>query len=227
MAGALALGVLLTVGIVAVVLATAGEDLPGMSRSGRGTSMPRHLPIAGADEKAYLVEMIAHHQEAVEAARQLRRSSRAEMRDLGTSIVTSQSEQIGRMERWLASWYPDEPGGADYQPMMRDLSGLAGDRLDLAFLQDMIPHHMAAIMMSQRLLMRGLAEHPEVTALARSIRDEQGAEILRMRHWLLAWSGERGRGRETRAQVHWPVGNRTAVGRGRTARSVGTNGSRA
>ena len=42
--------------------------------------------------------------------------------------------------------------------MMRDLSGLSGDRLDRTFLEDMIGHHMAAVTMSQRLLgCRGLA----------------------------------------------------------------------
>ena len=51
---------------------------------------------------------------------------------------------------------------------MRDLSGLSGDALDEAFLIDMIPHHMVAVMMSQRLLMHGDAEHDEVDALART-----------------------------------------------------------
>ena len=70
--------------------------------------------------------------------------------------------------------------------MMRDLSGLSGDRLDQAFLQDMIGHHMAAVMMSQHLL-RGGAEHGEVAELAREIRDGQHAEIVTMRRWLALW----------------------------------------
>ncbi len=48
------------------------------------------------------------------------------------------------MRSWLAAWYPEADHDAEYQPMMRDYSGLSGDDLDLAFLQDMIPHHMVA-----------------------------------------------------------------------------------
>jgi uncharacterized protein (DUF305 family) len=102
------------------------------------------------------------------------------MRALGRRIVADQSAQVELMEGWLAEWYDDEPQAA-YEPMMRDLESLSGDALDRAFLADMIPHHMAAVMMSQQLLVRGLAEHDEVADLARTIRDEQVDEIRWMR----------------------------------------------
>ena len=41
----------------------------------------------------------------------------------------------------------------------------------------MVGHHMAAVMMSQQLLMRGLDEHRAVADLARTIRDDQMDEI--------------------------------------------------
>jgi uncharacterized protein (DUF305 family) len=73
--------------------------------------------------------------------------------------------------------------------MMRDLEGLSGDELDRVFLEDMIGHHMAAVMMSQQLVVRGLAEHEDVEELARSISTSQHAEILTMRGWLWEWFG--------------------------------------
>jgi len=91
------------------------------------------------------------------------------------------------MKTWLAEWYPGRSTDVDYQPMMRDLSGLSGDALDRAFLHDMTVHHMMAVMMSQQLLARGLAEHGEISDLAVSIRDEQHAEIVQMRQWLGDW----------------------------------------
>jgi uncharacterized protein (DUF305 family) len=141
------------------------------------------------DEYGYLAEMVVHHEEAVAAAGELERSDRPEMREFGEAVVTTQTAQVEQMQQWLADWYPDRSGEADYRPMMRDLSGLSGERLDQAFLHDMIGHHMAAVMMSQQLLVHGLDEHPEVAALARSIRDEQHEEILRMRQWLQGWFG--------------------------------------
>ena len=79
--------------------------------------------------------------------------------------------------------------------MMRDLSELSGDALDRAFLQDMIPHHAMAVMMSQQLLGRDLTRHSEVTQLATAIRDGQHAEIMDMRGWLGSWFGESVHGR--------------------------------
>lgn len=184
---------------LAVVLATAAFTLPGdddrlpmMGRDGRGMPMmgdrmgaPMSDSVPGS-ESAYLVEMVAHHEEAVTAARELSRSERAELRDLGTSIVESQTAQIALMRDWLDRWHPDA-GPADYEPMMRDLEGLQGDELDRTFLEDMVGHHMMAVMMSQHLLMGGVEVHPEVADLAGTIRDEQHREIVTMTRWLREW----------------------------------------
>jgi len=159
----------------------------------RGSMMGYRNSLMGsgwvADEPAYLAEMVAHHREAVAAAGELARSDRPEMREFADSIATTQSAQIDQMTSWLTEWYPDQPPADDYDPMMRDLAGLSGDELDLVFLEDMITHHMAAVMMSQHLLLRG-TEHDEVTSLARSIRDDQHAEIIQMQQWLVEWYDE-------------------------------------
>lgn len=173
---------------------------PGMmgpgSMSGGAMGPMSGMPMSGMhgsqvdSEFSYLTQMIPHHEEAVAAARELlARSDRAEMKDFARSIIETQSAQIDEMKADLARWYPGRDTTADYTPMMRDLSQLAGDELDQAFLQDMIPHHGMAVMMSQQLLTGGLAEHPEVTDLATTIRDDQRAEIMMMMDWLRTWFG--------------------------------------
>ena len=163
-----------------------GRHQPGSH--GAVEMMPGTVPgMQVASEYAYLAEMIAHHEEAVEAAQQLQRSERAEMREFGEAIIASQSAQIVQMQEWLADWYPNRSARVEYQPMMRDLTALSGDRLDQAFLSDMLGHHMGAVMMSQRLLMSGLANHVQVEVLAKTIRDEQHDEIWRMQQWMRAW----------------------------------------
>jgi uncharacterized protein (DUF305 family) len=157
----------------------------GCMHGGGGGQMMRDV-VAG-DEFSYLTHMVAHHQEAVTAARELARSERPQMRAFGRDIVATQSAQIDQMQAWLATWYPERSTDVDYRPMMRDLTGLSGDRLDRVFLQDMVVHHMTAVMMSQHLLARDSADHPQVAALARNIRDEQHAEVFQMRDWLTAW----------------------------------------
>lgn len=161
----------------------SGMPMSGMPMSGMHGS---HVD----SEFSYLTQMIPHHAEAVAAARELlARSDRPEMKDFARSIIETQSAQIDEMRADLARWYPGRDTSADYTPMMRDLSQLAGDELDQAFLEDMIPHHGMAVMMSQQLLAGGLAEHPEVTDLATTIRDDQRAEIMMMMDWLRTWFG--------------------------------------
>jgi uncharacterized protein (DUF305 family) len=182
-----ALAAVLVVAIVALVSDSrgAGYGHGMMSRESQGTMV---MPMSVRDEAAFLVEMSAHHEEAVSVAGQLRRSDRNELRDFGFDIVAVQSEQIAQMSRWLREWYPDRAEyDAEYRPMMRNLSGLSGDDLARVFLEDMIAHHMMAVMMSQQFLVRGLAEHAEVGELARSIRDDQLAEVAQMRGWLADW----------------------------------------
>ncbi|MEV4014069.1 DUF305 domain-containing protein [Nonomuraea angiospora] len=145
------------------------------------------------DEAGYLARMVAHDQEAVMAAQQLRRSDRPQMRALGVSIIDRQGADIAKMRAWLDKWYPGRSGtGTGYQPMMRDLTELSGDALDNAFLLDMIPHHMAAVTMSQQLLMSGRPQHAEAAGFAVRVRDTRHAEMFRMQrylaHWFKGWS---------------------------------------
>ena len=53
---------------------------------------------------------------------------------------------------------------------------------DVMFLQMMIPHHQQAIDISDLALTKG--EDAELLALAKNIRDEQAAEIVKMKAWL-------------------------------------------
>jgi uncharacterized protein (DUF305 family) len=189
-AAALALGSATTA--VALTAQDDGAWWPGqhMGRAGPvgPTGFMSHMSHASVDsEHAFLVEMIAHHEEAIDAAGELARSDRPEMRAFGSRIIESQSAQVEQMQTWLDAWYADRPDDVDYDPMMRDLSGLSGDELDEAFLSDMIGHHMGAVMMSQQLLMRGLADHGAVDRLAEDIRDEQSREIAMMQRWLRDW----------------------------------------
>lgn len=64
-------------------------------------------------------------------------------------------------------------------------TGRAGD---IAFAQDMIPHHEQALEMSALALAADAS--PEVTALAKEIQAAQDPEIVLMRAWLRDWGAE-------------------------------------
>jgi uncharacterized protein (DUF305 family) len=143
-----------------------------------------------ASEFDYLSQMIPHHEEAIVAATQLQAgTARREMRDFAATVIATQSAEVAQMKAWLAAWYPGRDTRVAYRPMMRDLTELRGDAIDRTFLEDMIPHHMMAVMMSQQLIARALAVHPEVNPFAATIRDTQQAEIRTMSLWLREWFG--------------------------------------
>jgi Domain of unknown function (DUF305) len=180
-----ALGVVMIVLLVAFGVSACGAPPAGTASpvTGAGGTM---MGGSGLGEAGYLAEMIPHHQEAVAAATQLARSPRPEMQALGRRITEIQNSEIRQMTGWLAGWYPQQPRPG-YRPMMRDLSAMSGDDLDRAFLTDMIPHHMRAVMMSQSLLVSGAPLHPQVGVFAGAVRDAQRDEIVLMRGWLTTW----------------------------------------
>ncbi|MEO6059359.1 MAG: DUF305 domain-containing protein [Candidatus Limnocylindria bacterium] len=197
-----AVAALVLVGLVAIPVTVAALTAPpeagfrqaGMMGGAGGMGQAGMMGGAGgmavASEFDFLAQMIPHHEEAIESAGVLLAGTeRAEMKAFAERIIATQSAEVVQMKEWLASWYPGRDTAVDYQPMMGDLTGLTGDELDRAFLDDMIPHHMVAVMMSQQLVTQGLAEHPEVVPFAETIRDAQHAEIFQMAGWLQDWFG--------------------------------------
>lgn len=56
-------------------------------------------------DKAFIEEMIPHHQMAVMMASMLKRgTSRPEMEQLADDIITSQSKEISQMRQWYGDW---------------------------------------------------------------------------------------------------------------------------
>lgn len=167
-----------------------GPGHMGQWQTGTGHMMPG---MAVSNEFEFLSEMIPHHQEAIDTAqRVLKYSDRPEMRQFAQHIITVQSNEIKQMRTWLQQWYPGQTSNQVYQPMMRDLSQLKGKDLDQAFLQDMIWHHMGAVMMSQMLINHGLVQHNPVRPFALNIANTQRQEIWQMRDWLQDWYGVSG-----------------------------------
>jgi uncharacterized protein (DUF305 family) len=81
----------------------------------------------------------------------------------------------------LAGCSKDSSMGMDHEGHSSMASGdLSSD--DIMFLQMMIPHHQQAIDISDLALTK--SSDSELLALAKDIRDGQGAEIVKMKAWL-------------------------------------------
>jgi uncharacterized protein (DUF305 family) len=185
-----------TTGVLAVPYFSAlAESAPWRQGGTQSWQMPMQhwqmMPqMSASNEFEFLSLMIAHHQEAITTAqRVLQYSERPEMKAFAQNIIEVQSAEIEQMQAWLDQWYPGQESNLAYTPMMRDLSQLEGDDLDQAFLEDMIMHHMGAVIMSQRLVNHGWVEHKSVQPFAQNIANTQRQEIWQMRDWLQDWYG--------------------------------------
>jgi len=144
-----------------------------------------HSMMIVSSEREFVTGMIPHHQEAIDTATEVlaRGGSTQEMRTLAQDIIEAQKQEVAMLKQWHLDWYGEAYVADDsYMSMMRDLSQLSGAALDRTFLEDMIPHHMGAIMMAQSV--RPYIEHQEVANMADAIMETQINEIDMMREML-------------------------------------------
>ena len=179
--------IILLVSLAALFLSASAQKASGGLMDMAATQPMIDMTITS--EAQYIAHMISHHQEAVDSALKLSETTeRPELREFAQRIVETQREEIGLMQGWLATWYPDKPSDVAYTPMMRD-SAQKGDASDRMFLEDMVMHHQMATATSQQLLDGNLTEHEEVAKLARAILGTQQSEIMLMQTWLRDWYG--------------------------------------
>lgn len=167
---------------------------------GRLTAPSTGYPAEGSPEAGFARDMQAHHQQAVEMSMLVRdRTDDPEIRQLAYDAARTQQHQAGQMYGWLSVWglpqaspgpamawmdgdtkHNPSPGGPTMPGMataaeleaLEDAEGLRAEQL---YLDLMIPHHQAGVVMAQAVLER--TENPAVRSLAQSIVTSQQAEI--------------------------------------------------
>lgn len=101
--------------------AAGGHMMPDGSMMGNGggsmsmaemmASMNAELNGKTGDEfdKAFISEMIMHHQGAVEMAQlALKNAKHAEIKTLANAIISAQNKEIADMKAWQEAWYGSE-----------------------------------------------------------------------------------------------------------------------
>lgn len=71
--------------------------------------------------------------------------------------------------------------------MMMEKLGKKDNHYDKRFIDLMIPHHEAALMMAEDALKN--ATHPEIKEMAQKIIDTQQKEIEQLKAWRTQWYG--------------------------------------
>ncbi|MGI9020658.1 MAG: DUF305 domain-containing protein [Solirubrobacterales bacterium] len=170
---------------------------------------PAILLVAGcggddADEAAvetdgaFIVEMTAHHESAIEMAKMAEeRAQHPEIRKLAGDILASQREEIdllaGIHQRLFADPVEEgDHGTLGLEPheagMEMNTAELESARpFDRAFIDMMVPHHQGAIRMARVQLDQG--QDVQLYDIAQSIIDVQSREIEEMNSWREEWYG--------------------------------------
>jgi uncharacterized protein (DUF305 family) len=169
---------------LAAGLAACGGQETGASSEPAGTPA----------ERTFLSAMVPHHESALEMARAAEgRLENPEIREIQAAIESAQTAEIDQMERihqrlFGAALKPDESAHEELglsaeeagmghtmgaQPIER-----AAEPVDRAFVDQMIPHHRGAVVMSEAVLPQ--AEDAELKRLATAIKEAQAAEIETM-----------------------------------------------
>lgn len=100
----------------------------------------------------YINAMIAHHRGAMLLAEQLGQSTtRPEMKTLSKSILSDEPKAIAELYAWKKDWYGDTKSVRD--PIVANL-GQADSKFDLRFLNAIIAHHEAGILMTKETRMK-------------------------------------------------------------------------
>ena len=151
-------------------------------------------------EAGFARDMIVHHAQAVEMSEIIRpKTENDRILTLATDITLTQQAQIGQMQGWLNLWdlpiartepamtwmgmstAGRMPGMASAEEINR-LQDLPPEEADRLFLQLMIPHHEAAVPMSDAVLDE--TGNPAVERLANAVISSQEAEITIMQKML-------------------------------------------
>jgi len=184
---------LILVGLVGIAVSLLYQPLSGgVGAGGVRTGM----------DAMFIEQMIPHHDDAIAMSDlALTRAEHPELKRLAQSIKRTQTAENVQMREWYSLWFGRSvPAGSrgSRGGMMGGMMG--GETMDLdllessasfdkAFLEQMIPHHQMAIMMSQ--MAGGATQRAEMRAFTQSIIDTQSREIVQMQAWYQDWYGRR------------------------------------
>ena len=144
-------------------------------------------------DRAFIDDMVVHHQGAVEMARvALKNAKHEEIVTLSRNIISTQQAEIQKLKsikkrEFGTSDIPMDMGSRQMGGMGMVKPGLLASKrpFDRAFIDAMIPHHESAIEMSRAASEK--SGNPEIQSLADDIISAQAREIEQMKSWRDEW----------------------------------------
>lgn len=195
-------------------LASCGDDNDGAGGSattggGAAQTTPKPTASAAAVDKAFVRQMVPHHEMAVDMAEMAQKSGEHdEIKQLADEVISAQNEEITELKAIAKDLgvTPDEPMGdgasmnhggmtadaktlglsMEQMGMSMDMTSLeSADPFDKAFIDQMTVHHQGAVAMAKAELAGG--ENAELKKIARAIVSAQEKEIAELAQWKADW----------------------------------------
>lgn len=149
-------------------------------------------------DQLYIDMMIPHHESIIALSQAaVPRLTDPRLIQMAEAIIATQSGEMSQMASWRETWYGSPAPDTSEHSMMAMLEAMPVGTMDemmhemdaatqvatfcsapdpdLAFIDQVIPHHQMAIDVSKIALKR--AEHPEIKETAQAVIDAQQAEI--------------------------------------------------
>ncbi len=130
----------------------------------------------------YLNAMAAHHRGAILLAEQAEQSQRPEIQSLAAAIQKDEPKLIAELYQWKKDWYRDTRTVRDPLPAR---IGSYDEKMDLRFLNALIAHHEAGILMTEEI--RTKSSRAEVLNNADAVENFLKTTLVTLKGWRKAW----------------------------------------
>lgn len=132
----------------------------------------------------YIDAMIAHHTGAILLAKQAEKSQRPEIKSLAAEIQKNEPVAIAELYKWKKDWYKDSRIVPN--PVVANL-GNYDDKFDLRFLNALIFHHEAGILMTKET--RTKSSNAVILNNADAVENFLTGGIKMLKEWRTSWYG--------------------------------------
>ena len=131
----------------------------------------------------YVNAMITHHQGAMLLAEQAKKNGqRQEIKDLADAILKDEPVAIAELYAWKKDWYQDSRQASAPYPVRL---GESDDKFDLRFLNALIAHHQAGVLMTQEI--RAKSSRVEVLNNADAVELFLNNGLSMLKDWRQSW----------------------------------------
>jgi uncharacterized protein (DUF305 family) len=131
----------------------------------------------------YINAMAAHHKGAILLAEQIEtKTNRQGLKELSAAIKVGEPKLIDELYGWKRQWYKDSRKVKD--PVVAQL-GPADETVDLRFLNALIAHHEAGILMTKEI--RTKSSRAEVLNNADDVENFLAGSLITLKGWRKEW----------------------------------------